>query len=43
MINPRIIDVKQFTYRASLPVVALHTALIAIVSLSMVLRLPTLG
>lgn len=43
MIKPRIDHVKQFTYRASLPVVALHTALIAIASLSMVLRLPTLG
>lgn len=43
MINPKIVLVKQFTHRASLPVVALHTALIAIVSLSMVLRLPSLG
>jgi len=43
MISPRILVVKQFTQRASLPVVALHTALIAIVSLSMVMRLPTLG
>jgi len=43
MINPTIVPVKQFTPRASLPVVALHTALITLMSISMVMNLPTLG
>ena len=43
MINPRIIDVKQFTHRVPVPVVELHTALITIMSISMVMSLPTLG
>ncbi|MDA0376324.1 MAG: hypothetical protein O3A80_03380 [bacterium] len=43
MINPTIVPVKQFTPSASVPVVELHTALIAIMALSMMMSLPTLG
>ncbi len=43
MIYPMLVDVKQFTHQVPVPVVALHTVLITIMSLSMVMTLPTLG
>lgn len=35
--------VKQFTYRASLSPVLMHVALIALLTMSMVVRLPSLN
>jgi len=43
MNDPRIVHVKQFTPRASLPAVAFHAGLIAFLCMSMVMSLPSLG
>lgn len=43
MINPKIVGVKQFTHRIPVSVVELHTALIVLMTISMVVSLPTLG
>ncbi len=43
MINPRIDHVKQFTHQIPVSAVELHAALIAMMTIVMVMTLPTLG